>query len=132
MNFIIYAIIGAFLLLVGIILSCLISYLTCNKTDVYLSMYEGLSWGLPIFIVYWLLNSEYTQLYVLPIFSEPMKLVTQQSEFIGQIYAMLLITCIVTTKLFHTTDIAICLPSKNELKEFEKKLAEELKSKTKK
>jgi hypothetical protein len=132
MNFIIYAIIGVFLWLVGIILSCLISYLSCSKTDVYLSTYEGLSWGLPIFLVYWLLNSEYTYMYVLPIFSEPMKIVTQQPEFIGQIYAMLLITCIVTTKLFHTTDVAICIPSKDELKEFEKKLAEELKSKTKK
>jgi len=132
MNFIIYAIIAVFLWLVGIILSCLISYLTCSKTDVYLSTFEGLSWGFPIFLVYWLLNSEYTYMYVLPIFSEPMKMVTQQPEFIGQIYAMLLITCIVTTKLFHTTDIAICIPSKDELKKFEKKLAEELKSKTKK
>ena len=132
MNFLIYGIIGAFLWISGIILSCLISYLTCKKTDVYLSTSEGLSWGLPILLVYWLLNSEYTKLYVLPIFSEPMKMVTQQPELIGQIYAILLITCIVTTRLFHTTDVAICIPSKNELKEFEKKLAEELKSKTKK
>ena len=131
MDLLIYGIIGVFLWLVGIILSCLISYLACSKTNIYLSIYEGLSWGLPIFLVYWLLNSDYTTFF-LPIFSEPMKMVTQQPEFIGQIYAMLLITCIVTTKLFHTTDIAICIPSKDELKEFEAKLAAELKSKTKK
>jgi hypothetical protein len=132
MDLLIYGIIGVFLWAAGIGLSILISSLTCNKTNVYLSTYEGLSWGLPIFLVYWLLNSEYTYSYVLPIFSEPMKMISQQPEFIGRIYAMLLITCVVTAKLYHTTDVAICVPSKDELKEFEEKLAKELKLKAKK
>ena len=131
MDLLIYGIIGVFLWAAGIGLSILISTLTCNKTNVYLSTYEGFSWGIPILLVYWLLNSEYTQFF-LPIFSEPMKMVSQQPEFIGKIYAMLLITCVVTAKLYHTTDIAICVPSKDELKEFEEKLANELKLKAKK
>lgn len=131
MDLLIYGIIGVFLWAAGIGLSILISTLTCNKTNVYLSTYEGFSWGIPILLVYWLLNSEYTQFF-LPIFSEPMKFVSQQPEFIGKIYAMLLITCVVTAKLYHTTDIGICVPSKDELKEFEAKLAAELKLKAKK
>lgn len=131
MNIIIYVIIGALLWVVGILLSWMISYLSCSKTDLYSSIPEGFSWGFPILLVYFLLTSEYTTFF-LSIFSEPMKLVTQESDFVGKIYAMILITCIVTARLFHTTIIEICKPSKDELKEFEKKLAEELKSKTKK
>jgi hypothetical protein len=118
----------------GIILSVLISSFTCGKQSFADSTPEGFAWSLPIFIVYFLLNAKfgesgYPSSLILPIFSVPMQSISIQSDFLGQIYAMLLITCIVTTRMFHTTNVIVCIPSKDELKQFEKTLAEDLKKK---
>ena len=85
-------------------------------------------------VYYFLLNAKfgesgYPSSLILPIFSVPMETISIQSEFLGQIYAMLLITCIVTTRMLHTTNVIVCTPSKDELKEFEKTLEADLKKK---
>jgi len=120
-----FLIVGAILLLSGCILPNVISYTTCQKwSTATTSLIEGLSWSLPIFFVYWLTNSEYTKSRVLPLFSEPLG-----SELVGQIYVVLLMTCIVTARMFHTVDVASCVSTKDELKKFEQDLEKEIKKK---
>lgn len=118
---------GIKLLLGGSLLTLVISYSTCQKwPTATLALYEGGIWSTFIFVVYCLLNSESTKNIISPIFSDVL------GERIGSMYAILLITCIVTARMFHTVDVAVCIPTKDELKEFEAKLGEELKKKTKK
>jgi hypothetical protein len=118
---------GAKLFLGGCLLTLVISYSTCQKwPSITLALYEGGIWSTFIFAVYWLLNSESTKNTISPIFSDVL------GDRIGNIYAILLITCIVTARMFHTVDVATCIPTKNELKDFEEKLGKELKNKTKK
>jgi hypothetical protein len=132
MNILVGLAILVLLILAGVILSVIISAMTCKKTSISGSIPEGISWALPIFVVYFLLNGDfggYPSSVVLPIFSQPMQSVSNNPDLIGKIYAMLLITCVVTTRMFHTTDVAICIPSKDESKAFEEALAKELKEK---
>lgn len=120
-----------FVFLAGTLLSISISYSKCSKYSVTDSSWEGMMWSLPITSVYVLLNLEYTKSYVMPIFSLPFAPYSASPELIGSIYALILMTCVVTARMFHTTDIAVCKPTKNELKDFEKKLENELKEKLK-
>jgi len=134
MNLLVGASIFVILTIAGIILSVLISLLTCKKYSFADSTPEGFSWALPIFLVYFLLNARfgedgYPSSIILPIFSEPMKSLSNDSEVTGKIYAMLLITCVATTRLFHTTDVAVCVQTKDEAKAFEEALAKDLKKK---
>ena len=134
MNLLVGASIFVILTIAGIILSVMISLLTCKKSSFADSTPEGFSWALPIFFVYFLLNARfgedgYPASFVLPIFSDPMKSLATDSDLIGKIYAMLLITCVATTRLFHTTDVAICVQTKDEAKAFEEALAKDLKKK---
>jgi hypothetical protein len=125
MSYLIFAIIFIALFLTGILLSWLIGQLTCKKSNLMgVSIYEGFLWSFPIWLVFLLLHLDYTSPYVLPIFQD-----TLNSEVLGKIYAMLLITCVVTARLFHTSDVGICVPSKDESKAFEEALAKELKTK---
>lgn len=122
MDTLIFGIIFCLLILAGTILSLTISSMTCGKISSYLSMVEGFSWAVPVWLMYFCLHSDYTSPYVLPIFSTPF-----DSPFLGKIYAMILITCVATAKLFHTTDIAVCVPSKDELKQFAEDMKKSLK-----
>ena len=122
MDTLVFGIIFCLLILAGTILSLTISSMTCGKISTYLSMVEGFSWAVPVWLMYFCLHSDYTSPYVLPIFSTPF-----DSPFLGKIYAMILITCVATAKLFHTTDIAVCVPSKDELKQFAEDMKKSLK-----
>jgi len=124
------------LTIVGIILSILISTSICQKMSVMSSIPEGISWSLPISIVYFLLNARYGEAgypssLILPIFVEPMRSISSNPDFIGQVYAMLLITCVVTTRMYHTTDVTICVKTKDELKQFAEDLSKNIKEKKK-
>jgi hypothetical protein len=118
-----------FLSIAGTLISISISYSKCSKYSASASLWEGTIWAFPITLVYVLLNLEQTKPYVMPIFSGPFSSYSSSPELIGSIYALILMTCIVTARMFHTTDVAVCIPSKDELKEFSKKLSEELKEK---
>jgi hypothetical protein len=122
MNTLIFGIIFCVLTIAGTLLSLMISSMTCGKVSTYLSIFEGLSWALPVWLMYFSLHAEYTSPYVLPIFSTPF-----DSPFLGEMYAMILMTCVATAKLFHTTDVAICIPSKDELKQFAEDMQKNLK-----
>lgn len=123
-----YLYVGGILFACGSLLPTLISQSTCGKfPSVSTSIYEGTFWSLPIFFVYWLLSYEQTKFYILPLFSDVLG-----SELIGKIYAILLITCIMTARMFHTVDVSTCVSTKDELRDFETTLKKELKSKTKK
>ena len=118
MDTLIFGIIFCVLILAGTFLSLMISSMTCGKVSSYLSIFEGFSWAVPVWLMYFSLHSDYTSPYVLPIFSTPF-----DSPFLGKIYAMILIACVATAKLFHTTDVALCIPSKDELKQFAEDMA---------
>ena len=118
MDTLIFGIIFCVLIIAGTFLSLTIASMTCGKVSSYLSIFEGFSWALPVWLMYFSLHSEYTSPYVLPIFSTPF-----DSPFLGKIYAMILIACVATAKLFHTTDVAVCIPSKDELKQFAEDMA---------
>jgi len=129
MNLLVGVVIGIILIVGGTVLSIMISSLTCKKISISDSIPEGMAWAIPIWLVYVLLNLEYTSSYVLPIFSEPMKYFSNETTFLGQVYAMLLITCVLTTRMFHTTDVAICVKTKDELKQFGNDLTKSMQKK---
>jgi hypothetical protein len=124
MDVLVFGIIFCLLILAGTLLSLTIASMTCGKglNNIFECISEGFSWAVPVWIMYFCLHSEYTAPYVLPIFSTPF-----DSPFLGKIYAMILITCVATAKLFHTTDIALCVPSKDELKQFAEDMQKNLK-----
>jgi len=126
MSLLIYAIILVFLFISGTVISAAIALLTCGKPVFSLALIEGIWWATPIWLVFLLLHVEYTAPYILPIFQDPFN-----SEHLGKIYAMLLITCIATARMFHTTDVAMCVQTKDEAKAFEQTLAKSLKEKEK-
>ena len=120
MDTLIFGIIFCVLIIAGTFLSLTIASMTCGKglNNIFQCSVEGFSWALPVWLMYFSLHSEYTSPYVLPIFSTPF-----DSPFLGKIYAMILIACVATAKLFHTTDVAVCIPSKDELKQFAEDMA---------
>ena len=126
MSLIIFAIIFIFLFASGTGISALIGLLTCGKPVISLALIEGLWWATPIWLVFFLLHFDYTSPYILPIFQDPFN-----SEILGTVYAMLLITCVATARMYHTTDVAMCVQSKDEARAFQEALAKSLKEKEK-
>jgi hypothetical protein len=132
MNFYIIAVIIYIgLMLVGFGLSVLTSLLKCSKMLFSEAIQEGAIWAtLPTFF---LLLTKWSP-YVLHIFSEPIKgfsssLTTETSEMIGTGYLMMLGSWVMTTRMIHSTEIAVCKPSKAELAKFRNDLEKELKEK---
>jgi len=71
----------------------------------------------------------YTNVYLLPIFSDPFNSLTQNPNLVGFIYALLLMTSIMTARMFFVIPETLCVQTKQQLKEFEEKLAKSLKQK---
>jgi len=119
------------LLLVGTVLSILISVLKCGKTSSTISFQEGISWGLLPAALFALVK---LSPYVSGIFSNPIKnyftsLTSDSAEIIGAGYLMMLGSWVMTTRMIHSTETAVCKPSKDELQKFAADLEKELKEK---
>jgi len=126
---IIYGILGVF----GFLLSLGVSVMKCGKTSVSASTGEGFVWALPSALI--MVACGYSP-YVLSIFSEPMKffdssMPQESADTIGRGFAMMLAILAMSSRMIHTTEIAVCKPSKDELKKFKDDLQKELKEKEK-
>jgi hypothetical protein len=124
--YIVYPTILVFLLLIGFLIAYLVGMLTCGKSSVSATFTEGSIWAVAIWVVYLLYNvkigeGEYPSSIVAPIFSGPL------GDTIGGVVALVLIAIVVTARIFHTVDIAVCNPTKDELKQFSDKLLAKLK-----
>jgi hypothetical protein len=130
-KYIVGAVIYALLVIIGTVLSLLVSTLKCNKTSTSASMQEGLIWGsLPTILYLMTLFSPF----VLSTFSEPIRsfspsLTPEMADMLGTGYLMMLGSWVMSTRMIHTTEIAVCKPSKDELKKFQDDLMKELKEK---
>ena len=112
----------------GFLLSMLISFSKCSKVSASVSALEGLWWTLGPSLAYfignwfpWIANSH----------GEVLKsyLGIEDVHLYGVAWLMILASWIMTTRMIHTTDIAVCIPSDAELKKFEEDLEKEIKEK---
>ena len=119
----------------GFGLSILLSTLHCNKQDMSVSFSEGLSWAFYPTIVYILLQ---ISPWLLSIFTDGVgkllgyfKYTTDPTgyETMAIVYALILVGLIVTTRLVHKIEVAVCKPSTQELSAFKENLLKQLKEK---
>jgi hypothetical protein len=127
---IVYGILSIF----GFILSITVSTIKCSKQSFSTSTMEGLVWALPSALI---MLATGLSPYFLSIFSEPMKffdsaMPQETADTIGRGFAMMLAIFAMSTRMIHTTEIAVCKPSKDELKKFQADLQKELKEKEEK
>jgi hypothetical protein len=130
-SYIVAIIIYCILVGVGSSLSMLTSLLKCGKLNMYLSVGEGIVWSTLPAAMY--LLTKWSPAF-LSIFSEPIKgfsasLTDNGAEIIATGYIMMLASWIMTTRMIHTTEIAVCKPSNAELAKFKADLEKELKEK---
>ena len=115
----------------GFLLSMLISFTKCSKVSTASSAIEGLWWTIGPSLAYfignwfpWIADSH----------GEVLKsfLGFEDVHLYGLAWIMMLASWIMTTRMIHTTDIAVCIPSDDELKKFEDELAKQIKEKKEK
>ena len=133
-EYLIAAIVYGILSIFGFILSLAVSTMKCSKQSFSISTKEGLIWALPSSLI--MAFTSYSP-YFLSIFSEPMKYITssidqESADTIGRGFAMMLAIFAMSARMIHTTEIAVCKPSKDELKKFQADLQKELKEKEEK
>jgi hypothetical protein len=119
----------------GFVLAIGISVFHCSKTDVWLSVKEGMMWSLFPVIVYVILKiSPYMQ----SEFSNGVKTIfgwtgyasdQQGYDNLGLSYALVLMGLIMTTRMINNIEIGVCKPSVDELAVFQETLMRELKEK---
>jgi hypothetical protein len=118
------------LYIAGFLLSLLISYLKCSKLSMSISAIEALYWTILPSLMYFIGNYFTT---VRSWYSEPLKewfkLDDEKANLYGIAYIMILASWIMTTRMLHTTQSAVCQPSSAELKKFEDDLEKEIKEK---
>lgn len=121
----------AILTLIGFGLSMLISMLKCSKSSITVSITEGAVWAtLPSFLFMltkW--SSYFLSIFAVPIQGFSSSLTPESAQMIAIGYVMMLGSWVMTTRMIHTTEIAVCKPSSAELAKFRDDLEKELKEK---
>ncbi len=124
--------------LFGFGLAIVMSLTQCSKTDTWVSVKEGLMWSTFPTIVYIILR---ISPYIQSEFSNGAKTVfgwtgyaSDQAGYdnLGMSYALVLIGLIVTTRMVHTVEVAVCKPDVDELAAFQEDLMKQLKEKEEK
>jgi hypothetical protein len=119
----------------GFVLAMVMSTVQCSKQNWFSSVTEGLMWSAFPTIVYIIL--EFSP-YMLSIFSNGVKSVfgwtgyaADQAGYdkLGLAYALVLAGLIVTTRMVHTVEVAVCKPDVGELAAFQENLMKSLKEK---
>lgn len=119
----------------GATLATVMTTFQCSKMNGLTSVYEGFIWSLFPSIVYIVMKFSP---YVLSIFSEGTKsilgwtgMAADQAgyERLGITYALVLAGLIVTTRMVHTVEVAVCKPDVAELAKFQEDLMKSLKEK---
>ena len=121
------------LTLMGFGISVLISMLKCGKTSITVSLVEGSIWSaLPTFLFMLTKWSPYfLNIFTIPIKGFSTSLTPESAEMIAIGYVMMLGSWVMTTRMIHTTETAVCKPSSAELAKFRDDLEKELKEKEK-
>jgi hypothetical protein len=134
-NFIVIGSLFIMFWLFGSALAMIITVSQCSKNDAYISMKEGFLWASFPTIVYIILQ---LSPYVLSIFSEGTKTFFSWTgmaaddegyKTLGIAYAMVLAGLMVTTRMMHTAEVAVCKPDVSELAAFQEDLMKKLKEK---
>jgi hypothetical protein len=119
----------------GFGLALVMSTFQCSKTDIWVSVYEGVMWATFPVIVYVILT---ISPYMLSIFSTGVKSMfgwtgyaSDQAGYdnLGLSYALILVGLIVTTRMVHTVEVAVCKPDVGELAAFQEDLMRRLREK---
>jgi hypothetical protein len=117
--------------IIGLAASWLLGLVACNKSSFSASLYEGFIWAtVPVL----LLMLSYISTFFLGIFQEPVKYLApnispEWTDVCARAIIMVLAGIPMTARMLHTTDIAVCKPSADELKKFQDDLMKELKAK---
>ena len=125
----------AILTLFGFGLAMAMSAFQCSKTDIWMSVKEGLLWSsFPVLVYVILTISPYIQ----SEFSNGVKTIfgwtgyaSDQAGYdnLGLSYALVLTGLIMTTRMLHSVEVAVCKPDVAELAAFQENLMRELKEK---
>jgi len=120
-NFSAIGILFGILLIAGFILAIIISTIQCGKQDYWVSFKEGFWWSLWPTLTYLLLQYS---MFMKSIFTEGTKslfswtgMVTSDEGYntLGLCYALILVGLVVSTRMIHILDTAICKPDIQEL-----------------
>jgi hypothetical protein len=121
--------------LFGFGLAIVMGFFQCSKTDIWTSVKEGLMWGLFPVIVYVIVT---VSPYIQSEFSSGVQTIfgwtgyasdQQGYDNLGMSYALVLIGLIMTTRMVHNIEVAVCKPDVGELAAFQENLMRELKEK---
>jgi len=119
----------------GFGLAMVMSMVQCSKTDIWTSVYEGLMWATFPVLVYTIVS---VSPYILSEFSNGVRTLfgwtgyaSDQAGYdnLGLSYALILIGLIMTTRMVHTVEVAVCKPDVAELAAFQEDLMKKLKEK---
>jgi hypothetical protein len=117
--------------IIGTFASWLLGLVACNKSSFSASVFEGFIWAtVPVL----LLMLSYVSTFFLSIFQEPViylagGLSPEMTDVCARGIIMVLAGIPMTARMLHTTDIAVCKPSTDELKKFQADMMKELKAK---
>jgi len=134
-NFIVIGSLFLLFWLFGFGLTAVVTTSQCSKIDSAVSVKEGFMWASFPTIVYIILQ---LSPYVLSIFSEGTKtffswtgMAADEEGYktLGIAYAMILSGLMVTTRMLHTAEVAVCKPDVSELAAFQEDLLKKLKEK---
>lgn len=119
----------------GFGLAMIMSTVQCSKTDVWVSVYDGLMWAtLPVLVYVIVRVSPYIQ----SEFSNGVKFLfgwtgyasdQEGNNNLGLIYALVLTGLIMTTWMVHAVEVSVCKPDVAELAAFQEDLMKKLKEK---
>jgi hypothetical protein len=119
----------------GFGLAMIMSTFQCSKTDIWVSVYEGIMWSSFPVIIYAILA---VSPYMVSEFSKGVKFLfgwtgyaSDQAGYdnLGLSYALILAGLIMTTRMVHTVEVAVCKPDIAELAAFQEDLMKKLKEK---
>jgi hypothetical protein len=120
--------------IIGMAASWLLGLVACNKSSFSASLYEGFIWAtVPVLF----LMLSYVSDFFLGIFQEPVvwfapTITPEWRDVCARGILMILAGIPMTARMLHTTDVAVCKPSADELKKFQDDLMKELKEKEEK
>jgi hypothetical protein len=134
-NFIVIGSLFIMFWIFGSALAMIITVYQCSKNDGYISIKEGFMWASFPTVVYIILQ---LSPYVLSIFSDGCRVFFSWTgmasdeegyKILGIAYAMVLAGLMVTTRMIHTAEVAVCKPDVSELAAFQEDLMKSLKEK---
>ena len=130
-TYIVAIIVYGILVGVGTTLSMMTSLMKCGKMNMFISAGEGLVWSSLPATMYVLTkwSPYFLNIFAIPIKGFSASLTEDGSKLIATGYIMMLASWIMTTRMIHTTEIAVCQPSSAELAKFKADLEKELKEK---